>query len=58
MNNEMNWDQIVEFEQQDTNLLECFIIFNGVLVASQFLSKEELNHLNDRRSTTRNKNTN
>lgn len=39
------FDKVVEFEQQDTDLLECFFFKNEALVTSQFLTLFELNKL-------------
>lgn len=39
------FDEVVEFKQQDTNLLECFFFKNGMLVTSQFLTLFELNEI-------------
>lgn len=39
------FDEVIDFEQVDTNLLECFFFKNGELVTSQFLTLFELNKI-------------
>jgi hypothetical protein len=43
----VTFDKVVEFEQQDTKLLECFFFKNEVLLTSGFLTLFELNKLKD-----------
>ena len=41
------FDKVIEFEQTDNDLLECFFFKNEVLVTSQFLTLFELKKLKD-----------
>ena len=43
--NGLKFTLVVKFEQQDTDLLECFFFKNGMLVTSQFLTLLELNDI-------------
>jgi len=42
---QFKFDRIIEFEQTDTNLLECFFFKGGEIVTSQFLTLFELNNI-------------
>ena len=42
---QFKFDSIIEFEQTDTNLLECFFFKGGEIVTSQFLTLFELNNI-------------
>ena len=42
---QFKFDRIIEFEQTDTNLLECFFFNGSEIVTSQFLTLFELNNI-------------
>jgi len=42
---QFKFDRIIEFEQTDTNLLECFFFKGAEIVTSQFLTLFELNNI-------------
>lgn len=42
---QFKFDKVVEFEQEDTGLLECFFFQGEELVTSQYLTLFELNKL-------------
>jgi hypothetical protein len=43
--NGLKFTLVVEFKEQDIDLLECFFFKNGMLVTSQFLTLLELNDI-------------
>ena len=44
---QIEFDYIIEFNQTDTNLLECFFFKSGELVANEFITQNEFNIFNN-----------
>jgi hypothetical protein len=51
---QFNFDKMIDFEQDGTNLLVCFFFKNNELITSQFLTHFEVNQLRNKLNKTKN----